>query len=192
MASELEKQRDFARSEAERTGLRRPATHSRECRQAKKDEKALERHRCTRGPERCACECHDATRLGPPTDAELAVWAQLADELDKYLAGDGSVQLTLLEDGGTDPVAAIEIEEPPSNRRGNSASTDIPAKRPICPIRRLDELGQDDRGSWTHTAACKVPGCDFEMTSVGRAPIDEQVRYHRSQHVAAWNREQQS
>lgn len=71
-----------------------------------------------------------------------------------------------------------------------SASTDIPAARPICPVRRLDELGQDARGSWTYSAKCRVPGCDFEMESVGRAPVDEQVRYHRSQHKSAYRRQE--
>lgn len=187
MATELERQRDFARSEAERTDLRRPKNHSRECRQAERAEKALERHRCTRGPERCACECHDADRATPPSPEEREIWKQIADELDQYLAGDGSVQMALLEDEEGDLVVT-ETEK----RRTNTASTDIPAKRPTCPIRRLDELGQDERGVWTYTAACKVPSCDFEMTSVGRAALDEQVRYHRHQHVNAWNREQQS
>ena len=100
MATELERQRDFARSEAERTDLRRPSSHSRECRQAKRGEVPLGRHRCTRGPERCACECHDADRATPPSAGERAIWTQIADELDKYLAGDGSVQMALIETGG--------------------------------------------------------------------------------------------
>lgn len=99
-AAELERQRDFARSEAERTDLRRPKNHSRECRKAERDNKAPERHRCTRGPERCACECHDADRATPPSAEERAIWAQIADELDRYLAGDGSVQTALLEEEG--------------------------------------------------------------------------------------------
>jgi len=100
MASELERQRDFARSEAERTDPRRPQSHSRECRQAKRGEVPLVRHRCTRGPERCACECHDEHRAAPPSDEERELWTQIADELDTYLAGDGSVQLDLIEAGG--------------------------------------------------------------------------------------------
>lgn len=79
------------------TDLRRPDVHSRECRKAKRDDVAIERHRCTRGPERCACECHDAHRAAPPSEADREIWKQIADELDRYLAGDGTVQAALFE-----------------------------------------------------------------------------------------------
>ena len=40
------------------------------------------------------------TALPPPSAEERAIWTQIADELDKYLAGDGSVQMALIETGG--------------------------------------------------------------------------------------------
>lgn len=94
MTTELERHRNFARTESERTDLRRPDVHSRECRKAKSQD--LARHHCSRGPERCACECHDADRAAPPTERERELWKQIADEIDRHLAGDGSVQGSLL------------------------------------------------------------------------------------------------
>ena len=38
------------------------------------------------------------TAYPPPSAEEKEIWAQIADELDKYLAGDGSVQMALLEE----------------------------------------------------------------------------------------------
>ena len=41
---------------------------------------------CMEGAESCRCDCHP--RPVPPTDAERALFARLADEIDDYLTPD--------------------------------------------------------------------------------------------------------
>lgn len=78
--TELEGFRDHARRMARTTKVVRPRRLGQAC-------KGLmpPHHQCTEVPEACGCKCHDADRT-VPTKRERALWQQLADEIDAYLA----------------------------------------------------------------------------------------------------------
>lgn len=61
-----------------------------------------EHPRCIFGPGTCPCACHDDQRPVVPTDAERALWTQIADEIDAYLARPAEV-VDLFGDVGVEP-----------------------------------------------------------------------------------------
>jgi hypothetical protein len=56
--------------------------------------------RCLIGSLTCPCSCHDSDRPVVPTEAERALWARLADEVDTYLGVVEAVDAGLFAEGG--------------------------------------------------------------------------------------------
>jgi hypothetical protein len=62
-------------------------------------------------------------------------------------------------------------------------SNAIPASSPRVPVRLMtrDRNGQPAR----YAAVCQVDGCEWAHTSPVRAAVEEQARWHRSEHRRA-------
>lgn len=81
--SELTKARDWARAMAD-GGRPRPKGVGIPCQYPRWLD--LTHEDCQAGPGHCRCQCHDADRPEPPTEAERELWRRLADEMDAHLA----------------------------------------------------------------------------------------------------------
>lgn len=103
--SELRDFRDHCRVMATWTDPREEATRtSFDCTRHEWREVQIDHDRCTgfigaltrfaAKPDLCACACHP--RHPGPTDAERALWTQIADEIDAYLSNEEGQEESLL------------------------------------------------------------------------------------------------
>lgn len=58
---------------------------------------------CLIGPDTCPCDCHEPQRTPVPAPSERALWVQLADEIDAYLAAGQTAAVDLFGDTTHEP-----------------------------------------------------------------------------------------